>query len=107
VRQNDVRFERNQFLRRFSNAIAIAARPAVFDPNVLADDPTRMLETLNKRRDTCHHFRISFRASHQRTDSAHLRTLLRAGRKRIYSSRTSKKRDELASSHYRPRDSGT
>ena len=45
----DIRIEHDQFIRVFPKVIGIAARPAVFDGNVLTDGPTQMLETLNKR----------------------------------------------------------
>jgi hypothetical protein len=49
---------------------------------------------------------ISFRACHQHINSAHLRALLRAGRERVCSSRTSKKRDELRRLTRSPRRRG-
>jgi hypothetical protein len=71
----------------------------------LTDDPTRLLETLGKRRKAGLRFCIVRREPHQHTDATHPFALLRARRERPRRRRTSEKRNELAPPHLSPRDS--
>ena len=47
--QDDVRRERGQFRRVFAKVVGVAQAPAVIDPQVAADGPTRLLQPLLER----------------------------------------------------------
>jgi hypothetical protein len=81
MRQDDVGSERDQFRRVFAHVVSIAAAPAVIDTDVLADGPTRLLETLRKRHEAGLSFRVVRRKGRQHADAPHL-ALLRARRER-------------------------
>ena len=49
-REDDVRRKRHQFRRIFASVIFIACGPTVVDLDVLPDDPTQLLQSLQKRR---------------------------------------------------------
>ena len=59
--------------------VGVAGAPAIIDPDVLADGPTRLLETLGKRRETGLRFRIVGREPHQDANPADALRRLRAG----------------------------
>src|SRR5215471_15766424 len=97
----DIRIEHDQFIRVFPKVIGIAARPAVFDGNVLTDGPTQMLETLNNA------VRRGFDAGSSasvatRTPTRRTRSLCCARRKRPCCRCCVKKTDKLAPPHHRP-----
>src|SRR5262249_19798654 len=71
----------------------LAAAPAVIDLDVLADGPTELLETLDKRRKAS----LCFRTGHQHTDALR-RTLLRARRERPRCHRTAECSQQFPSS---------
>src|SRR5215510_14616423 len=96
--QDDVWRESDQFRRVFAHAVSIAAAPAVIDTDVLTDGPTRLLETLRKRRETRWCFRIVRRHGHEHADAPHALALLRARRERP-GRRAAEQRDELATFH--------
>ena len=73
-----------------------AAAPAVIDADVLADGPTRLLETLRKRREAGLSFRIVRRKGHQHADAPHALARLRARSERPRRRSTAEQRDELA-----------
>src|SRR5262245_59328147 len=97
MRQDDVGGERDQLRRVFAYVVSIAAAPAVVDTDVLADGPTRLLETLRKRREAGLSFRIVRRKAYQHADAPHL-ALLRARYERPCC-RATHQCDELASPH--------
>src|SRR5262245_22224375 len=77
----------------------IAGCPTILNFCIATIDPTQLLQSVNKRRDPCLHFRIVFRIRHQDADASNPLGLLRARRKRPRSCGTAKKCDEIASSH--------
>src|SRR5262249_7114915 len=96
--QNDVRGERHQFRSVFTRGIGIPATPAVVDPDVLADRPPQLLQTLRKRREAGVRLWIVGLHGHQHTDAPHPFGLLRARRERPRG-RAADQRDELAALH--------
>src|SRR5262249_38234967 len=97
--QDDIRGERDQFRRVFAHVVSVAAAPAVVDTDVLADNPTRFLQTLRKRREAGSSLRIVRRHAHQDADTPHPLRLLRARRERPRDSRAAESQDELAPPH--------
>src|SRR5262249_53402037 len=96
--QDDIRGERDQFRRVFAHVVSVAAAPAVVDTDVLADDPTRLLETLRKRRKAGLGLRIVRRHAHQYADPPHPLGLLRPRRERPRR-RAADERDDRAALH--------
>src|SRR5262249_31599278 len=99
--QNDVRGERHQFRSVFTRGIGIPATPAVVDPDVLADRPPQLLQTLRKRREAGLRLWIVGLPGHQHTDAPHPFGLLRARRERARC-RAAEQRDERAPPHSVP-----
>ena len=71
--QDDVGGERDQFRRVLAHVVGIAGAPAVIDPEVVADGPTRLLKALRERREAGLRFRIVRRETHQHADPPHAR----------------------------------
>ena len=106
--QDDVGHERDQLLRVLAHGVGAARAPAIIDADVLADGPTRLLETLRKRCEAGLRFRIICRKPHQHADPPHALTLLRTRGQRPLRRKPARCRaaaaqdDELAPSHTDP-----
>src|SRR5262249_50233496 len=96
--QNDVRGERHQFRSVFTRGIGIPATPAVVDPDVLADRPPQLLQTLRKRREAGLRLWIVGLHGHQHTDAPHALALLRVRPERPRG-RAAEQDDELSPPH--------
>ena len=88
----DVRRERDQFLGPLAKALAIERTPAMIKPQVAADSPAQLLQSLLERRHVKLRFLIVGRQVHQRADAPHALALLRARRQRPRRRRTAENR---------------
>src|SRR5262249_12136935 len=80
----------------------IARGPAIIDPHVTADGPTKLLQRLLERHHTGLPFRIVNSQAHEHTDAPHTFDRLGACSKRPRCRRTAEKRNECASLHATP-----
>ena len=92
--QDDVGGERDQFRRVFAHIVSIGAGPTAIDPDVLADGPTQLPETLEKCGEAGLCFRIVRGQAHEHADTPHP-TLMCARDERPRGHRAAKKRDTL------------
>jgi len=97
-RKNGVRRQRDQLRRELAISIGIARGPTNFDPNVTADRPPGLLQTLQECRETGLPFRVVRREVHDHADAPRAIRLLRARRERPRR-RAAEKCDERASPH--------
>src|SRR3954468_20511927 len=71
----------------------------VIDPQVAADGPTRLLQSLQECRDVGLRLGLVRAREHEHTDAPYALGLLPACRERPRSGRAAKQRDELAADH--------
>src|SRR5262245_48415405 len=100
--QYDIGCERDQFGRVFAHGVGLAVAPPVFDPDVLPDDPARVLETLRERSQASLAFRVVRGKRREHADAPHTLALLPSRRDRPRSRRAAEQRDELAAPHIEP-----
>ena len=100
--QDDIWAERNQFCRVLVQAGAVVSAPTVIDPQVAADGPTRLLQSLQECRDVGLRLGLVRAREHEHTDAPYALGLLRARRERPRRRRAAEQRDELAPPHVLP-----
>lgn len=91
----------DQFRGVSAKALGVAGTPARVDPQVAADFPTRLLQSLGERRHPGLSQRIVRSRGHQHADAAQAARLLRAYRERPRS-RHADKADEVPPPHGLP-----
>src|SRR5260370_25426069 len=89
--------EPDEFSRVVPKASDIAARPAVFDREVLSFRPAELVEALPQGVEARLPFRVALADGHEHADAPHPPGLLRPPRHRPHHRRTAENRDELAS----------
>src|SRR5450759_3515947 len=87
-----------------SEAVVIAACPAIIDPQIKTHFPAQLLQSLRERLCPDLPFRVAFGVLHKHTDAPHSLRLLRARAERPCGRRAAEKRDELAAAHMAPRN---
>jgi hypothetical protein len=97
--QNDIWAERNQFCRVLVQAVAVVSAPTVIYPQVAADGPTRLLQSLQECRDVGLRLGLVRAREHEYTDASYAIGLLRMRRERPRRCRAAEQRDELAALH--------
>src|SRR4029077_17001503 len=97
--QDDIWAERNQFCRVLVQAGAVVSAPTVIDPQVAADGPTRLLQSLQECRDVGLRLGLVRAREHEHTDAPSALGLLRPRRERPPCCRAAEQRDELSPSH--------
>ena len=73
--------EHDQFGRVFAHGVSPAVAPAIFDADVLPDDPTRVLQTLRERSQEGLTFRVVRGEWREHADAPHSVRLLGRGRR--------------------------
>src|SRR6266849_6642566 len=96
--KNDVWGQRYQFLGKLAISLDIARSPTNIDPQVAANSPPSLLQTLEECRETGLPFRIVGGQVHEHADAPHPRCLLSARRK-WPRHRAADDRDEFAPFH--------
>ena len=97
--QDHVRLERHELRDLLETASGIARAPAMVDPQVGADAPAELLQSLLERRHIKLRLLIVGRDIHQHADAPHPAGLLRPRRERPRCCRAANKRNELAPPH--------